>query len=269
MSDSAAHIVTESPPRPSAWSDERIETELGRLVSPECPWPSVRDMRRLGPPGLACAVGVSGGTAHWAERMGVRPRRRPNGHWTNERIEAELRALVSAEGRWVHLAEMRERGLSALATAVRKSGGTRSWASRLGIPPDHWTDERVERQLRAAVAELGRWPLHRELDAMSPGLATAVGTHGGTAHWAQRLDVPLPRRSGRRYWTDARIDEVLDEFLAGRSSWPRGREFRDAGLRGLLDVLEQRGGVASWAERRGLPLGRRRYRSQRPAECAV
>jgi len=51
-----------------------------------------------------------------------------------------------------------------------------------------WTDERVERELRHIVGELGRFPSNSELRTLGRNdLACAVCKRGGLLHWANRI----------------------------------------------------------------------------------
>jgi len=63
----------------------------------------------------------------------------------------------------------------------------------------------------------------------------------------------LAERPAPFRWTDATIKEALDEFLRGRTEWPRAVEFRAAGLGSLRKRMLKDGTLESWMRRYRLP----------------
>lgn len=61
---------------PRRWTDERIETELRALVGDDERFPSIARFDEAGRRDLYQAIGRHGGSAEWAERLGLRPPRR-------------------------------------------------------------------------------------------------------------------------------------------------------------------------------------------------
>jgi hypothetical protein len=120
-----------------AWTDERIEAELRRVLDGRDAWPTRRELERVGRFGLATAVAQGGGTAYWARRFGfealpraelARPRL-----WTDERIRAELADFCRGRTTWPTEREFLEAGKSPLYNAACHYGGTRHWAAQLGL----------------------------------------------------------------------------------------------------------------------------------------
>jgi hypothetical protein len=139
----------------------------------------------------------------------------------------------------------------------RKSDDVGAIARGRGAPLK-WDDERIESELRTLMAEWGCWPRVQMLRQRGyAALASAVIRSGGGQHWAKRLGTEQPPGSGERYWSDARIEAALRDFLVGRSDWPTTRDFSAAGLRGLHSAICRYGGAARWAEHFGLPVRRR------------
>ncbi len=61
------------------------------------------------------------------------------------------------------------------------------------------------------------------------------------------------RREGRGLkWTDERIREHLQRFLAARTEWPTYREFERHGLKALRDAITRAGGAERWAREMGV-----------------
>ena len=70
-------------------------------------------------------------------------------------------------------------------------------------------------------------------------------------------DTGAERRGSR--WTDERIREELQSFLADRTEWPTYREFERNGRLALRDAITQAGGAERWAQEMGVrSLGIRR-----------
>ena len=131
-----------------------------------------------------------------------------------------------------------------------------------GRPPT-WTDAQIERELSSVIRKIGHWPTGRELrERGRTDLLGAIHRRGGLRVWARRLGYEPNRGPGERYWTDKRIRETLRPFLKDRAvSFPTRREFEEAGLSSLWQVLQDRGDLGRWARefrleepRRGRPL---------------
>lgn len=65
----------------------------------------------------------------WTGRGG-RPRQ-----WTTERIEHDLRAMMDGRADFPAVKEFEAADNMALYRAINRTGGTRTWAQRLGINP--------------------------------------------------------------------------------------------------------------------------------------
>lgn len=68
------------------------------------------------------------GSNPWAGRGGGRPRT-----WTDERIETELRRLVTTYGHFPTIAEFEAAGQMKLYHAIGRNGGSKEWAKRVGV----------------------------------------------------------------------------------------------------------------------------------------
>lgn len=115
--------------------------------------------------------------------------------WTDEKIEAALLEHIEKLGRMPNSTELRKLD-SRLEGAVTRSGGFRSWASRLGRPGDirsAWPPAATEANLVPHVERLGRMPTASELHEAEGNdrLANAVAKCGGYRHWAKVFGVSL------------------------------------------------------------------------------
>jgi hypothetical protein len=141
----------------------------------------------------------------------------------------------------------------------------------------NWTSARIERELRRFLAGRTEWPSYRDFQrAGRKSLRDAVTDCGGAETWAERVGVAYPvRRPGYApVWTEERVREELGAFLAGRTTWPSGREFEHAGLSRLRSAVNRLGGSERWAREFGLPepdrrSGRRRRWTEDEIEAAA
>ena len=120
-----------------AWTDERIEAQLRKLLDGRATWPTPHEFERSGSFGLAAAVTHGRGTAYWARFFGLEPppraglpRRRM---WTDERIRAELEKFCQGRIAWPTEREFIDAGQSALYSAACYHHGVRHWADELGL----------------------------------------------------------------------------------------------------------------------------------------
>ncbi|MGE5282497.1 MAG: Fic family protein [Chloroflexota bacterium] len=91
-----------------------------------------RDLRDLEEKRLIARRG-KGAAARYRLRSSLGGERRGRKRaWTDERIESELRELWGEREEWPSVEEFRRAGRLALYEAVRRHGGSRAWAERLG-----------------------------------------------------------------------------------------------------------------------------------------
>jgi hypothetical protein len=261
-----------SPGRSQAWDEERVDAALCGFLAARAEWPSYREFARAGEKSLRDAVTRLGGAELWARRVGIEYRRRPPGYaprWTEERIRRELAEFVGDGSRWPSSREFEEAGRGALRRAVTRTGGAQRWAGELGIATGdrrtgsrrRWTPEEIELAVRPLVRRLQRWPTKAEFATAGLSSAlTAMYRFEGIDEWRRRLGEPVrsSRATGPRVWTDARLEQELREFCAGRDDWPTEREFLRDGRGRLYRAASLHGGVGAWRRRLGLAPPQRR-----------
>ena len=120
-----------------AWTPERIESELRRVIGPGGTWPTRRELSSRGTRGLASAVSRHGGVVHWCQRLGVSAPSHviPSGPrlWTDERIRTDLEAFCRGRCAWPTQREFVAAGSGRLYKAASRRGGVAYWASELGL----------------------------------------------------------------------------------------------------------------------------------------
>jgi hypothetical protein len=171
-------------------------------------------------------------------------------------MRASLAAAVRAIGcRVAHVAQTHTEtaGLDfrPTATATRVSS-SRTVPSRRGR---RWDEESIRAALTEFLDGWEVWPTCEEfIQGGAKGLREAVARVGGAEWWASEMALPGGDRSvgGVRHWTDETIRATLTDFLGDRPDWPTQREFNEAGLHPLSEVLRFHGGGERWAREMGV-----------------
>ena len=118
-----------------------------------------------------------------------------------------------------------------------------------------WPDEEAVERWIASGGELP--PAYTRLLSSRPWREANVPAK-------QWLALIVEERRKRSRWTQERVRQEVEPFLAGRKDWPRKEEFFAAGLGELYGAINRHGGVYVWAELMGVQRRRRRYLSGTP-----
>lgn len=151
-----------------------------------------------------------------------------------ERVQAEVETLAGlglTRSSRVQLTPTQQRALSVLATS---------------------NIVEFSRADYQRAADVGKTTAHADIDSLLTQrlVRQVTGTRGAATRYtfAERRRV-----SGRPLrWTEERIEDELRAFTAGRTDWPKVKEFQDAGRSGLHQAIKRAGGAKLWAERLGL-----------------
>jgi len=84
-------------------------------------------------------------------------------------------------------------------------------------------------------------------DLVDAGILERVGGGRATTY---RL-VRQARPAGKRHWTNERIRAALEQFCAGRKTWPSASEFKADGRSDLYVAASRYGGIGFWATELG------------------
>lgn len=177
------------------WTDAVIRERLAAFLDGRTTWPSPADFDAAGQRALLRAVRRHGGVGEWAREFGLPP---STLYWTDERIATEVAPLIERLGRWPTRTEFRRAGLARALAAVYGHGGSGRWQAHFGVGPSQfagpvpdrrrWSEERIDRELRAFCAGRSTWPAFREFrDAGRLRLYNAAARHGGIEHWRVRI----------------------------------------------------------------------------------
>jgi len=174
--------------------------------------------------------------------------------WTTHAVEAELKDLAAALGRFPSTHDLRIHGRASLNPILHRTGGIDSWRERLGWKHGgtrrKWTDAAIEAELPPLVQKVGRWPTPGDFrQAGLEGLRKRLVRDDLVHVWAARLGV-VPAE--KFVWTDEAIEDALAPLVAEVDRWPTGVEFVGAGLAGLRHHLTVRETASAWAKRMGV-----------------
>jgi hypothetical protein len=200
--------VERRPGHAPRWTPERVNTELEAFLAGREAWPSRREFDAAGLNLLREAVNRLGGVEAWAAKFGLP---RPNNSagstriWDERRLQRAVGPLVKGLGRWPTKREFRDAGLESAQAAMYRYGGVERWRKHFSIAsaPPHgpvpnrrvWTDQRIERELRAYCAGRSDWPAFREFTRDGKArLYKAASLHGGIGRWQRQLGLKPPRR---------------------------------------------------------------------------
>lgn len=112
----------------------------------------------------------------------------------------------------------------------------------------------IEDRLREFMKKLGRFPTSNWLQEHSPGLATAIGRHGGINAWRERFGVRVIKR-GPGYWdSPERIEVALRKVMREHGGrFPTGKWLEEKRNFALLVAINRHGGMPYWRGRMGFP----------------
>jgi hypothetical protein len=96
-------------------------------------------------------------------------------------------------------------------------------------------------------------------ELVDAGILERVGGGRATTYRLVRRSHP----PGQRHWTNERIQAALEDFCAGRKTWPSASEFKAAGRSDLYVAASRYGGIGVWATELGFPQPSRATTSQR------
>ncbi len=194
---------------PTLWTEQRVRSELEEFLAGHEVWPSQREFEEAGYANLRAAVTRLGGVERWARELRLPRVDQRNGSrlvWDDRRVERSVRPLVKRLGRWPTQSEFRDAGLASALTAMYRRGGITHWRGRLGVLPPTtagrsvhgrrtWSEEVIERELRAFCAGRARWPTwHEFVAADKRRLYRAASLYGGVDLWRERLGLDPPMR---------------------------------------------------------------------------
>jgi SAM-dependent methyltransferase len=237
--------------------------------------PSRAELIKAGLGDLAGAFDKYGGSSAAAERLGLRMKIKPMGHWDDfTNVERALSAYIEAYGTTGVMptaSGLQKAGQNSLVIAItKKHGGMACTAERLGLqlsstakPPNYWDNiahiELAIREFNETRGMPGVMPTGGELKkAGRSDLASAITNRGGFPAIAEQLGLTFTYTAKPdRYWDDfANVQQEVFDFIQAQGIWgimPTSSELQKAGKHSLSAAISSKhGGFPVVAERLGL-----------------
>jgi len=198
------------------------------------------------------------------------PRRAPSAvpfskDWRDsENVRAAVGSVCQGRDAFPAQGDFKDAGLVGLYLLLRDEGSLESWAKEMGLPYEgesttsHWTDEEVRRALMPLCQGRKIFPTQEEFEAAGlTGLHTYLSKRGLLHEWAEEMGCHRSGPSAR--WTDKRIEAELVKLCNGRDKFPRGEDFRLAGLYPMYQTMMTTGRLSEWQEKIGLKARRNSF----------
>lgn len=190
-------------PSHQQWSPARLEKELREFLRGRSVWPAYREFAEAGRARLFAQVLDYGGPVYWGHRFGVGV---PTSRllWNKDRVRAALRPFLEGRVKWPGAREFGEAGMRRVYNAAKYHGGLRYWAEEFGYSYGNgrvltWPEERIAYELGQFTADRRDFPSRAEFhQAGLQKLYVAIYSRGGTAYWAERLELVRLRGAGTR-----------------------------------------------------------------------
>jgi hypothetical protein len=121
--------------RPAEWTQWRVRAELAAFVGDGRLMPTNRELAAAGRDDLRHAIARHGGVRYWARELALELRPRQLGPVAEPDELVELaRRVVKGFGHLPGANKLRQLGYRDLAMAVLRSGGSRGYCQRYGLP---------------------------------------------------------------------------------------------------------------------------------------
>jgi hypothetical protein len=211
------------------WSIAKADTELlGGWLEQECEpifqehqdfsHPLLRKLKRNDI--LEALRHYPGGFYRLAEEVGVKPKKKPKGFWTVEKIEAEAAAIVREHGQLNPELLVSIKRVDLLGAMVKQyPGGTLGLKAKLGMeskakPAGYWTAETIKQEARQVINEHGKISYNFLIKLGRADLIGALRAHypGGLVQLKKDLGIQSEQKPVG-YWTIERIEEEARSIL--------------------------------------------------------
>jgi hypothetical protein len=176
LEDARAMIAPPRKPAPKSWTEERVRRELRAFL----------DRRREEAVARNDELNrVTEEDKDLLEFLGFED-------WGNKQLS---RQALSA---WPKTQDFQRAGLAPLLAAIQALGGSARWRREMGaVQVTPYKDrEDLRSDLEWVLARRRRFPRRDELGRDWPALVRGIERHGGAAHWAAQLGLPMPENSG-------------------------------------------------------------------------
>lgn len=231
-------------------------------------FPSTPEMSRLGFTSLADGIRhYHGGLKAVRRKLGAKDKKAPNGslkRWSY--VKNQLEKAKKKLGHFPSSTELNDLGMASIPIAVcRYHGGFPVVREKMGEeierkPNGYWESwENVERELRALMEELKRFPKREDFEARNKTslLQSMQHNFGGVPACRRRLGIFTGRKPNGFYHDWKNVEGVLRPIMEELGRFPVGPELQARGHRDLLATIERtHGGLRAVAQKMGHDLAK-------------
>lgn len=177
------------------WTPEETLNQLKEAISHYGDFPSERQLREDGNSSLAFAINKNGGVNHFRKILGYEIKKHNQHYWTEERILAKLKKIITEKGDFPSAQDLKEMNESRLSASIARKGGFKKFQKKLGFSAKHKRDgfyqnqDNILAECERIFLEIGHFPSARELLELNEStLRGAIGRHGGYAFYRDLLE---------------------------------------------------------------------------------
>jgi hypothetical protein len=182
--------------------------------------------------------------------------------WRDEKnIQMAIGSICQGREAFPRQADFKDAGLLGLYHLLREGDSLEGWAEEMGLPykdediatklqRSHWTEEEIRNVLEPLCLGRKTFPTKDEFElAGLLGLYTYLHNRNSLHEWADEMSL---YRAKRPRWTDEVIEAELKKICRGRNNFPRGEDFRQAGIYAMYSKMMTSGRLSEWQEKMGL-----------------
>lgn len=170
------------------------------------------------------------------------------GHWSEEKVLAELKAVISKIGHFPTPNELKLMNRQDLIYGISINKGTAHFRILSGVglyqkPDGYWTEENTIKELNVIIEAIGDFPTHDELANMGRNdLDGGIKTNGGFNKFRKLLGYEPPYKP-KGYWTEKTIYNELELILTRIGYYPKRTDLELLGKTDLICAIRKHGGL--------------------------
>lgn len=242
------------------WSFEKVIEEVSELMDMLGEMPTLQTIRELGRYDLSSAILRYTNMTQLSEALNQKARKK-NNYWDNSKIEQEIKKyLVSNNGKFPTLNDLKNCQRFDLVSAINKSGGFRFWRDELGYdqhsnPYGFYKDfNNIESVINEFKIKYKKFPTISELNEFKPGIKAGIKHYyGGYRNIRTMLNEPQLAHE-KSYWKDINnIKLAIDDLKKNIGRIPGCDDLNRYGEKGLYAAIAiYHGGLVELYEKLGL-----------------
>lgn len=229
------------------WTEEIVVIELQQIIKDLGYFPSYSDFRKVNRGDLKSAIDKLGGIIKFRKLLGYELIRKPNGHWSDEKIIIELESLVKKLEHFPTHLDLQELNRNDLIGAIGKHGGINRFRRLMKYEikhnsPGYWNKENTLIELKLTIKELGYFPTSLELHELNRSdLNSAMRKHDGINHFRELLKYEIKHKPPG-YWNEENTFSELKLVIEELGHFPLNFELQNMKRGNLSRAIMINGG---------------------------